>query len=114
MAIISKITLDQFISLEIFLDVLKRFKNLVQCTLCFETPLAQANIYQCINGHIVCNICFEEYNRLRSSDVILESFEDRHQPRCPTCRAKEFGIRSLVAEQILEKVNESVDLIKSQ
>ena len=87
----------------------KFLTELVECNICFETPTARTEIKQCINGHIFCNSCYDEYNELRSRDYISETSDTRHQPRCPVCRTTQIGIRSLIAEKLVEKLTEIVD-----
>ncbi|ODM92660.1 E3 ubiquitin-protein ligase Siah2 [Orchesella cincta] len=57
----------------------------LNCPICFETP--EKEIYQCVNGHTICNICSENINE------------------CPQCR-EPYGpkkIRNRALEQILDK-----------
>ena len=96
--------------LEIFLNLIKCLKELVECNICFDIPAAQTVIYQCINGHIVCSNCYTEYNKLRSADLLCESLDIRHQPCCPVCRTSQFGMRSLTAERVVANVNENIHL----
>ena len=91
------------------LRLYKFLRELVECNICFEIPTAQTEINQCINGHILCNSCYTEYNNLRSRDIISETSDIRHQPCCPVCRATHFGIRSIIAEKLVAKLTESTD-----
>ena len=87
--------------------------ELVECNICFEIPTARTKIRQCINGHLICNSCYTEYNNLRSRELISETLESRHQPRCPSCRTTQIGIRSLIAEKLVEKLTENDDFPES-
>ena len=87
--------------------------ELVECNICFEIPTARTKIRQCINGHLICNSCYTEYNNLRSRELISETLESRHQPRCPFCRTTQIGIRSLIAEKLVAKLTENDDFPES-
>ncbi len=55
-----------------------------ECPVCFRIP--RANIYQCVNGHSICDIC--------STKVTA----------CPTCRAPEVKIKNRLAESLLDGI----------
>ena len=57
----------------------------LECNVCFNVPDVTP-IYQCKNGHLLCNEC---HNKLT---------------RCPCCKEQLSGIRSLLAEKLLEKI----------
>ena len=63
----------------------------LQCVACLQLP--SCHIYQCVNGHLICQDCHSKMRRLSS----------RHQ--CATCRDPMPGtpIRSLAAEQVVER-----------
>ena len=64
-------------------------RDLIECVVCLEVP-NDPPIYQCENGHILCEECYEEC-----------------LPSCPTCRihleASGSRIRSRIAEKALER-----------
>ena len=57
----------------------------LECPVCMETP-ETFPIYQCTQGHIVCNSC---YPRVEN---------------CPVCRVKKLPIRALTAEKSLKNL----------
>ena len=91
----------------------KFLKELVECNICFETQTARTKIRQCVNGHLICNYCYTEYNRLRSRDFLSETLDSRHQPCCPVCRTTDIGIRSVLAEKLVAKLTENEDFQES-
>ena len=58
----------------------------LECPICFQIPQS-APIYQCENGHMICNSC---HQRLTI---------------CPSCRKPLGKIRCMFAEQILQKIS---------
>ncbi|ODM93282.1 Chromobox protein 5 [Orchesella cincta] len=59
------------------------------CPICLEVP--EREIFQCSEGHIICDLCISKLNR----------------DRCPQCRTR-FGrkkIRSRVLEEILDRLD---------
>ena len=73
----------------------KRSRNSVEsikdviegCPVCLNICRSKT-LYQCENGHVVCDQC---YPRLTSKD-------------CPTCRNEMFKTRNLVSEKLLERL----------
>ena len=59
-------------------------RDVLECPICFYIP-SNGPIHQCLNGHTVCNTCFQN----------LEGI-------CPVCR-EEIALRSLVSEKLLDK-----------
>ena len=65
----------------------KHFKDLLECPICFHT-IDSVPIYQCRNGHVVCNDCHPK----------LEN--------CPICRDGQLydgPIRNLKLEEIVKR-----------
>ena len=61
------------------------FEEFLECPVCYTIP-DSSPIYQCENGHILCQSCRPK----------LEN--------CPTCRHPLRNTRSLLAEKVLEKI----------
>ena len=62
-------------------------KEDLDCPVCYDVPKSLP-IYQCTQGHIICNSCYPKLNN------------------CPVCRVnlnKVYKIRALIAEKILQK-----------
>ena len=62
-------------------------KEDLDCPVCYDVP-ESLPIYQCLQGHIICNSCYPKLNN------------------CPVCRVnlnKVYKIRALIAEKILQK-----------
>ena len=70
-------------------DMLKSFVSHFQesliCTVCLDIP-SSSPIYQCESGHLLCNNCWPKLTK------------------CPSCRKQLTPNRSLLAEQMLEKI----------
>ena len=64
----------------------QEIKDHLECPVCLEIPKS-TKIYQCENGHIVCEQCFSK------SAVKI----------CPLCRESMFKTRSLITEQVLSR-----------
>jgi len=62
---------------------LSSLKLCLECPVCLSQP-ESAPIYQCENGHIICNVCHKTLTE------------------CPQCRVHLAKIRNLIAENILE------------
>ena len=63
---------------------LDEIEEVLECVICLEFPKT-APIYQCDNGHVLCNSCHG-----RVSD-------------CPTCRGRLGKVRNLAIEKIIAK-----------
>jgi hypothetical protein len=64
--------------------------SILECPVCQSTPRS-GHIYQCPNGHIVCQKCLDGLHK---------------KEECPTCRAAFKGPqRNLVAERMVEKLD---------
>lgn len=61
----------------------------LECLICMEVP-TKAPIYQCEEGHILCEECYE----LRKGG----------ENTCPTCKVTLSGIRCRMAEKLLSKL----------
>ena len=76
-----------------------RVKNesLYECPICFEIPLHPMRVYQCMDGHIYCEICKDKPN----------------MDKCPMCRKsiKDLNIRSLAFESMVAEWYE--EMVKS-
>ena len=60
-------------------------KEDLDCPVCYDVP-ESLPIYQCTQGHIICNSCYPKLNN------------------CPVCRVNlKSKIRALIAEKILQK-----------
>ena len=64
-----------------------RDESYYECPVCFEIPVYPTRVYQCINGHIYCEVCKDK-----------PSMEN-----CPVCRKpiKGLNIRSLAFENMV-------------
>ncbi|XP_066595312.1 E3 ubiquitin-protein ligase SIAH1B-like [Prorops nasuta] len=60
-------------------------EELLQCPVCLELPQNQKIIFQCVNGHHVCNFCTQELER------------------CPICQGQLLSTRNIIAEQLCSK-----------
>jgi len=58
-----------------------------ECTICLDVPHKESKIYQCCNGHLVCENCHEKLKT------------------CPSCKKKLGDIRCLVAEKCLRELS---------
>ena len=63
---------------------LTNIKNDLNCVICFDVP-KQDPVYQCDNGHILCDTCHEKVTE------------------CPVCRIKLEGPKKLVVETVFAK-----------
>ena len=62
------------------------------CPVCFELPIAPKEIYQCSQGHFLCNVCLKKIDK-----------------KCPTCRENWVNVpnlpaRNRMAENLLQKM----------
>ena len=65
------------------------------CPVCFELPIAPKEIYQCSQGHFLCNVCLKKIDK-----------------KCPTCRENWENVpnlpaRNRMAENLLQKMTEN-------
>ena len=72
--------------------------------MCFELPIAPKEIYQCSQGHFLCNVCLKKIDK-----------------KCPTCRENWTNLpnlpaRNRMAENLLQKmtVNSKSEPIESK
>merc|ERR1712083_1150386 len=61
----------------------------VSCPVCFEVPLPPRKIYQCSQGHTICDLCLSKIDK-----------------KCPTCRedwsnSSNLPVRNRMAESML-------------
>ena len=69
--------------------------------MCLELPLAPKKIFQCSQGHVVCNTCL-----------------DKIEKKCPTCRENWVNMpnlpaRNRMAENMLQKIMPNSKISKS-
>lgn len=62
-----------------------KFAKSLECPICFELP-RKGPIPQCDNGHLLCSSCRKK--------ITL----------CPVCKSQLRGVRSLLAEEVLETI----------
>ena len=62
-----------------------KFQEILQCPVCLQVPKTSP-IYQCLNGHIVCNQCHPKLTT------------------CPVCRNVLGKIRSIISEKMIKQV----------
>jgi len=73
-----------------------RLRDLLECPVCMEEMKPPKKIFQCSNGHVICELC-KNNPEVRS---------------CPTCRVKFRGhtvVRNIVAEKLARSTFESDD-----
>ncbi len=65
----------------------EQLQSLVRCPVCVSVPRSGGPVFQCGNGHLICDAC--RYRLVQ----------------CPTCRTPYDGKRkrNLLAEQIIDK-----------
>ena len=66
-------------------DIEEYLRDLLECPVCMET-IKSVPVYQCINGHVICNVCIEKLNN------------------CPICRNDSALVRSLKLENIVQRL----------
>lgn len=74
-----------------------RVRDLLECPVCLEEMKPPKKIFQCSNGHVICELC-KGNSEVRS---------------CPTCRVKFRGhnvVRNIVAEKLARSTFEADDL----
>ena len=74
-----------------------RVRDLLECPVCLEEMKPPKKIFQCSNGHVICELC-KANPEVRS---------------CPTCRVKFRGhnvVRNIVAEKLARSTFETDDL----
>jgi len=74
-----------------------RVRDLLECPVCLEEMKPPKKIFQCSNGHVICELC-KGNPEVRS---------------CPTCRVKFRGhnvVRNIVAEKLARSTFEADDL----
>ena len=65
--------------------------EIIECPICFEVPKSGEKLYQCKNGHIVCNSSDSKcYDKLLKKD-------------CPQCNTSIMG-RAIVLEKLIGKI----------
>jgi len=75
-------------------DTTGRVRELLECPVCLEEMKPPKKIFQCSNGHVICELC-KNNPEVRS---------------CPTCRVKFRGhnvVRNIVAEKLARSTFES-------
>ena len=95
----------------------KEITSLIECSICMKAPY-QSHIYQCVNGHIICEQCRNRTLKTQSEQSLesdstyyvsngvqymsLWSYPKKH--KCPTCRTDDFDtiIRNTVAEKLVK------------
>ena len=60
-------------------------RDLLECPVCMET-IKSVPVYQCTNGHVICNGCIEKLNN------------------CPICRNDSALVRILKLEKIVQRL----------
>ena len=73
-------------------SVSKELTDLIECTICLETPPQSSYIYQCENGHLYCGEC-----RRKSAT---------YGYNCGFCVKPLGNSRSLIAEKLLPILKE--------
>ena len=43
-------------------DIEEYLRDLLECPVCMET-IKSVPVYQCINGHVICEVCIETYRK---------------------------------------------------
>ena len=74
-----------------------RVRELLECPVCLEEMKPPKKVFQCSNGHVICELC-KNNPEVRS---------------CPTCRVKFRGhnvVRNIVAEKLARSTFEAEDL----
>jgi len=74
-----------------------RVRDLLECPVCLEEMKPPKKIFQCSNGHVICELC-KNNPEVRS---------------CPTCRVKFRGhnvVRNIVAEKLARSTFETEEL----
>ena len=66
-------------------DFEEYIRDLLECPVCKET-IKSVPVYQCINGHVICNECIRE------------------STSCPICRNNSKPARSLKLEKIVQRL----------
>ena len=66
-------------------DFEEYIRDLLECPVCMET-IKSLPVYQCANGHALCNDCIEKLNN------------------CPICRNDSSLVRSLKLENIVQRL----------
>ena len=96
----------------------KEITSLIECTICMRVPY-ENHIYQCSNGHIVCEECRNrtvktqrEQSLESESEMTYVSYGVQYGPRlhfpekhtCPSCRVYDFNIkiRNILAEKLVK------------
>ena len=73
----------------------------LECTICREIPNYPKKVYQCSEGHIICNICLDNLDK------------SGLERKCPTCREdwsnklKKLPVRNRIAESIIRNLSQS-------
>ena len=66
-------------------DIEEYLRELLECPVCMET-IKSVPVYQCSNGHVICNGCIEKLNN------------------CPICRNDSTLNRNLKLENIVQRL----------
>ena len=76
----------------------KKIKENYYCPVCIDLPRAGDKIFQCVNGHIICESCI--------SNICESGSCWRNGVECPTCRVpmKDPMIRSIASESIRDDI----------
>ena len=102
----------------------KEIQSLIECSICMRVPY-ENNIYQCVNGHIICEECrnrtlktqkeqslaSETTYYVSNSVQYVSLWSNPQKPKCPTCRTDDFDIiiRNTVAEKLVKYATFSCD-----
>ena len=73
------------------MNITMEIDEIIECPICFEVPKAGEKLYQCKNGHIVCN----------SSES--KCFDKLVKKDCPQCNTTIIG-RAIVLEKLIGKI----------
>ena len=66
-------------------------RDILTCTICEELMLPP--LKQCVNGHLICNVCLEKMGVVKPAKSV----------RCPTCRVDGVAARNLMMERLAGK-----------
>ncbi|KAJ0173893.1 hypothetical protein K1T71_010039 [Dendrolimus kikuchii] len=74
-----------------------RLGGILCCAVCLDLP--QAAVYQCINGHLMCELCF--------THLLADASLRREGATCPNCRveiSKTLASRNLAVEKTVSEL----------
>jgi hypothetical protein len=91
---------------ESFVGVSSQF----ECPVCFEEMRPPTNMFQCRQGHVVCQVFCYGLCRLSYTNVLLQNCRNKGRlTECPSCRGSIVG-RNFAMEKLAEEYFKSFDV----